>query len=670
MEINFIDYAPWICWISPLIGGLLTFLSKNNTVKGVVASSSVLASWASALLMIPIISTNQVLNIKSSWVSLQVGGSINLGILVDSLSIIMANIVSFASFLILVYSIWYMKREYGQARYWALMSLFTSSMLLLVLADNFILFFIGWKIVGLCSYALIGHYYRDEERYWIGGPPPNPFQRPSTCALKALLVTSFGDVAMLAGIILIFLYSRTFDFVTLFDKSSEWMLRAAQSPGLILASIILLLLGVVGKSAQLPLHVWLPEAMAGPAPVSALIHAATMVKAGVYIVARLFPIYYNAYWIYGIREAGYFFQIVAFLGATTAFLAATQAVTALEIKKILAFSTMSQIGYMMMGLGAAGLSQEATIAGYSGSILHLLSHALFKAALFMSAGVVIHLTSSIYIHEKSLDRRRTRLVWFFTWMAVLSLIGAPPFLGFWSKDEILSACLESGQYLLFGLGLLTVFVTCLYSVRMMYHIFHIDLSRLDGGGHVHSEEEPVMVIPIGILSGLSLIIGILGYWFNSLFREIFQRFLSMNLSFETYPKEEWIGSTLTPISSISMIAAALAAGYFYYVKYRADYENFVVRNPVLRKLHKVFWNGWYIDRFYELVFVRSILSVRLRIQDKLETFMDIFWNLGVPKMFSKMNHGLRSMQTGLLSVNMLYVLVFIAVMAIFLLLVM
>lgn len=669
MEISFIDIAPWICWISPLIGALLTFLPKDNVMKGVIASSFILISWISALLMTPLISAEQTLNIKSSWISLQVGESVSLGMLIDPLSIIMANIVSFVSFLILVYSIWYMKEEYGQTRFWALISFFASSMLLLVLADNFILFFIGWKLVGLCSYALIGHYYRDEEKYWIGGPPPSSFQKPSTCALKALLVTSFGDVAMLAGIILLFVYSRTFSFVTLFDTSSEWMHRMAQSPGLVLASIILLLLGVVGKSAQFPLHVWLPEAMAGPAPVSALIHAATMVKAGVYIVARLFPIYYNAYWINGLQEAGYFFQIIAFLGAVTAFLTATEAITTLEIKKILAYSTTSQIGYMMMGLGVAGLSREATIIGYSGSMLHLLNHALFKAALFMLAGAVIHMTGSIYIHEKSLDRRRTQFIWFFMWVSVLSLIGVPPFSGFWSKDEILSACFKSGQFLLFSLGLVTVFATCLYSTRMMYFLFYTDVKMLNDGGHVHSREEPVMVIPIGILSGLSLSVGVLGYWVNNLFEEVFKEFLYIRLHSEAHPEGGLVESILTPLSSTLIIVIALIVGYLYYVKHRADYVNIVIRNPILRSLHKVLWNRWYIDRFYEMVFIRSVLSIRLGIQDKLERSMDVLLNVDVPRMFSRMSHGFRSIQTGLLSLNILYIVIFMVIMIIFILLV-
>mgnify|MGYP001626187443 CR=1 FL=1 len=500
---NLIEYTPWVCWISPLIGALLTFFSRSNTVKGVINSSSVFISWSSGLFMFSLISNKQVLNTKRDWFSLPVGSPVGLGMLIDPLSIIMANNVSFVSFLILVYSIWYMREEYGQARYWPLMSLFTSSMLLLVLADNLILFFIAWKMVGVCSYALIGHYYRDEERYWIGGPPPNSYLKPSTCTLKALLVTSFGDVAMLAGIIIIYLYSGTFSFTTLLDTSSDWMGKMSETPGLILGSTLLLLAGVVGKSAQFPLHIWLPEAMAGPAPVSALIHAATMVKAGVYIVARLFPIYYKAYWINGFQESGYFFQIIAFLGVVTAFITATEAVVALELKKVLAYSTMSQIGYMMLGLGVAGLSTSSIISGYTGSIFHLLNHVLFKAALFMSAGAIIHLTGSIYINEKSLDRRSTRYIWLFTWIATLSLIGIPPFSGFWSKDEILLACLESGQYLLFSLALLTVMVTALYSIRMMYHLFYTNVNNYDRVEVGHAKEDPVMIIPMGVLSTLS-----------------------------------------------------------------------------------------------------------------------------------------------------------------------
>jgi len=668
--VSFIEPASWICWISPLIGALLTCLSKNNTVKGVIASSSVSVSWVSSILMTPLIFSKQVLDVRSGWVSLPLGETISVGMLIDPLSIIMANIVSFVSLLILVYSIWYMRKEYGQLRYWALVSLFTSSMLLLVLSDNFLLFFIGWKMVGLCSYALIGHYYRDEIKYWIGGPPPTPFQKPSTCALKALIVTSFGDVAMLAGIILIFIYSGTFNFTTLLDASSNWMHEMSRTPGLILAFTILLLAGVFGKSAQFPLHVWLPEAMAGPAPVSALIHAATMVKAGVYIVARLFPIYYSAYWVDGIQEAGCFFQIIAFVGVVTAFLTATEAVAALEIKKILAYSTMSQIGYMMLGLGVAGLSYSSTLSGYAGSIFHLLSHALFKAALFMSAGVIIHSTGSIYIHEKTADRRNIRFVWLFTWIAVLSLVGVPPLSGFWSKDEILSACLESGQYLLFSIALMTVFATCLYSVRMMYHIFHVRVNILSEEEHSHIKEEPVMIIPIGILSMLSLGIGIVGYWFSKSFKETFQGLLTMSLYSEHPLHIGGIEPILASLSSISIIATAITASYLYYVRHKADYKTLLIRIPLLSVLHKVFWNRWYIDKFYELVFVKSVISVRSSIQDRVERAMDAFLNKGVPIMFSKMYYGLRSMQTGLLSINILYVFAFLAIMIIFVLLVM
>ncbi|MCD6236091.1 MAG: NADH-quinone oxidoreductase subunit L, partial [Thaumarchaeota archaeon] len=403
-----LNYAPWLCWLFPFIGALLAVLigrEEDVKLKGSIAALFTFLAWVMALLMLPDALTGGTRDIRFAWISLPYGKPVGIGVLVDPLSVIIANIVAFISFLVLVYSIKYMEGEPGQARYWGLMSFFVGGMLLLVLSDNFISFFVGWKIVGLCSYALIGHYYRDERKYWIGGPPPYPFQKPSLCGLKALLVTTFGDVSMLAGTLIIYLYAGTFNFVELFSTTNVWMAKMAADPGVLTLTILLLLGGPIAKSAQFPLHTWLPEAMAGPTPVSALIHAATMVKAGVFIVARLFPIFFSGYWVNGFSEAYTFFPVLAVLGAVTAFLTAAEAMAALELKKILAYSTMSQIGYMMLGLGVAGMSANAALTGYVGGIFHLLSHALFKAALFLAAGVILHATGSIYIHEKALSRK-------------------------------------------------------------------------------------------------------------------------------------------------------------------------------------------------------------------------------------------------------------------------
>ncbi|MEN2974623.1 MAG: NADH-quinone oxidoreductase subunit L [Candidatus Caldarchaeales archaeon] len=665
MEI--LEIAPWICWISPLIGALLTFTSKKNSVKGLVTSISIFTSFISSLFMLSNVIEHKSFEIKIKWIDLQQGEPISLGVLVDALSATMSCIVSFVSLLILLYSIWYMREEYGQARFWSLMSLFTSSMLLLVLADNFILFFIGWKMVGLCSYALIGHYYRDEEKYWIGGPPPNPLQKPSTCALKALLVTSLGDVAMLSGILLIFIYSGTFNFTTLFTTSSTWISKMIDTQNLFTLSTILLLLGVIGKSAQFPLHVWLPEAMAGPAPVSALIHAATMVKAGVYIIARLFPIYYKAYWVDQFQEAGYYFQIIATVGTVTAFLTATEALASIELKKVLACSTMSQIGYMMLGLGVAGMSHTSIVSGYIGSILHLLNHALFKAALFMCAGIVIHLTGSIYLYKSTLNRRNLFLTWLFMWIAVLSLIGLPPLSGFWSKDEILIACIESGQYVFFLFAVLTILVTCLYSLRMMYYLFHRSLAS----NNHHGGEEPIAWMPIGILSTLTLIIGIIGYQYVEFFKEAFSNYFALFLNSESLHHETNLYvNIITIVTSLLIISVAIVASYIYYFKYKGDYIGIIERNPVLRTMHRILWNRWYLDRFYEIVFVRSILKIRSEVQNRSENLMDSILNIGVPRLFSKMYDTLKYIQTGVFSINMFYILVFLISIFIFTLMVM
>ena len=538
------------------------------------------------------------------------------------------------------------------------MSLFVGGMLLLVLADNFILFFIGWKIVGVCSYALIGHYYRDERKYWIGGPPPHPFEKPSTCGLKALIVTTFGDVAMLAGILIIYLYAGTFNFPTLFSTTSIWMAKMAANPGIITLTTILLLSGPIAKSAQFPLHVWLPEAMAGPAPVSALIHAATMVKAGVYIVARLFPIFFNGYWVNGFSEAFNFFPIVALLGALTAFITATNAMVSLELKKILAYSTMSQIGYMMLSLGVAGMSINATITGYVGGLYHLLSHALFKATLFLCAGLVIHVTGSIYIHEKGLNRKYLPMTWIFMWFSALSLAGVPPFSGFWSKDEILIACVDAGQYGLFLAALLTAGITCFYSIRMIGYIFH---SKSGESEATHGEPK-LMWIPFGILSSLTLIIGLIGHWFGEALHEIFKEYfidvLGVPLTASVHTPTSLI-KIIVPSSSMAMLLIAGVPAYIFYISRRIDSWKIVSANKTLRILHKILWNRWYIDKFYAMTFVRGLHLSRPIIQKYVEDSIDLLLNVGIPKFFAVMCNGFRRIQTGVAPINILYILIFL-----------
>ena len=296
---------------------------------------------------------------------------LEVGVLVDPLSIIICNVVAFISFLIVVYSTGYMHGDQGLTRYWFFFLFFIGSMLLLVISDNLVQVLIGWEGVGLCSYGLIGYYYRDKKERWLGGPPPTKMFPPSHCGMKAFVVTGIGDVFILGAIFVIFNFAGTFNFVELIETAPEWLAAISAMPGLLALTAVLFLGGPIGKSAQFPLHEWLPEAMAGPTSVSALIHAATMVKAGVYLVARMSPVFYIGYWIEHIPEAQVFFIAIAVVGAFTAFLAASQAMVSVELKKILAYSTVSQIGYMMLGLGVSGLSEGAFVAGLTSGVFHL-----------------------------------------------------------------------------------------------------------------------------------------------------------------------------------------------------------------------------------------------------------------------------------------------------------
>ena len=662
------DLAPWLCWILPIIGGLLALLLDriNKTLRDFTAVSLSLPGWLMASLMLPELFTQRIIDKLILWITLPSGASVGMWMLIDPLSVILTNIVAFLGFIILVYSIRYMEDEPGQTRYWFLMSLFIGSMLLLVLADNLVLFFIGWKIVGLCSYALIGHYYSDEKKYWIGGPEPFQFQKPSRCGLKALLVTTFGDISLLAGIIIMYIYSGTFNFIELYQTAGSWLGSIAATPGMITLLAILILGGPIAKSAQFPLHEWLPEAMAGPTPVSALIHAATMVKAGVYFVARILPVFFYAYWMAEYPEAAAFFLLTAAIGVFTAFLTGSQAMVSLELKKALAYSTMSQIGYMLLALGVAGLSVNNFASGVSAGIFHLISHGIFKAALFLCAGVLIHVSGSIYMHKMDTTRRSMPLTWLFMWIVSLSLMGVPPFSGFWSKDEVLSSCLESGQIVMFIVASLTVAVTSFYTVRFMGMIFHgeknIDKNEV-------RETGSLTLISYGVLAALTVILGIMGPWIGGFLKETFQEYFSRSLGL-TLGSDRIIsiGSNvnstlipseiLLPATSILMILMGGIPAYRLYISHKSRPEEIMNEYSVLRRLHSFLWNRWYIDAFYNRVFVEGIISLRSPLVKFVEQPIDYALNVGVPNFFAVANKYLRKVQTGIISVNMLYVMAF------------
>jgi len=595
----------WASWLTPLVGALLTpllaRLGKKVRDYGAVAFSFLGMLMAFNLLPLLFQEVKWPLTSQVSWLLIPgapILSEVKAGILLDPLSIIMANIVAVVSFLIMVYSVGYMHGDPGLTRYWFFMNFFIANMLLLVLADNFLLLLVGWEGVGLCSYALIGYWYQDSREgwlhYWVGEPPEA--YPPSHCGMKAFLVTRLGDLLMIAGVLIIAVLTGSLDFAELAEAGK------AVPPGLhplLPAALILILGGAVGKSAQLPLMEWLPDAMAGPASVSALIHAATMVKAGVYLVARLFPIALE--WSLVIPEAMNFFYAAMWIGAITAFIAATQALVSTELKKVLAYSTVSQIGYMMMALGAGGITM-GLIAGYVGSIFHLMNHAVFKAALFLAAGSVIHACGSRFLRDMGGLRRYMPLTFYSMLFAALALMGLPPFGGFWSKDLVLAATLSAGEYLVFAIGLVTAILTAFYSMRMIGLVF---VGRSEAGKSKAHEAPRVMWAPYLILAAGSLIIGLVAPVLEHGLEEVFAEYLVIHGA----PHGAGGQELLVPLLSVVAVAVGAVPAYAIYVKGVRSPEEIFSKHPSLEALRRFILRRYYINAIYYRVFADP--SVRL-----------------------------------------------------------
>ena len=619
----------WLCLIFPLFGMLVTpILARISTA--VMNFGAVFFSFLAALCavsMLPLLSQADSLPLESAFVWLSTPIQVSFGVLLDPLSIIVANVVAVISFLIMVYCLGYMKGNPDIMRFWMLMNLFIGSMLLLVLANNLIIIFIGWKLVGLCSYGLIGFYYRDEKEYWIGGPDPYPFDLPSACGVKAFIVTSIGDMPLLGGILIMYFYSGTFNILELYQTAPQWMPAMAATPWMIILVSILLIAGPVGKSAQFPLHEWLPEAMSGPGPVSALIHAATMVKSGVFLIARFIPIFYYAYWSAGVEEAMYFFHIVAWIGAITAFLAASQGLVALELKKVLAYSTVSQIGYMMLALGVSGYSQDILISGYTAGIFHLMSHAMFKACLFLCAGTVIHAAHSIYINEMGALRKFLPYTWLFMGLATLSLIGVPPFPGFWSKETVLKSALESQHYVLFAIALISVIFTAFYSMRyfgMMFHgqaSAHIEKETSKAHHHVGEGYFP-QTFACGALAVGIVLFGLFGLKAEHFLHHLFEIELVHDLSLDTLHLHPAFSKTLMVSLSVGSVLLGAVPAYLFYFARKWNPQTVYDLSPIMRMIHAFLWNRWYINAFYNWVFIQGVMRLARAVADLIEKGVD------------------------------------------------
>jgi NADH-quinone oxidoreductase subunit L len=495
----------------------------------------------------------------------------NLSFQLDPLSAVMAMVVTAVGFLIHVYSIGYMAEDRSYSRFFTLMNLFTFSMLLLVMASNIVLMFVGWEGVGFCSYMLIGFWFEKHSA--------------ANAGKKAFIVNRIGDAGFLLGILFIIVYIGSTEFVTINNAVAGGSL----SSGLITLIAILLFVGATGKSAQIPLYVWLPDAMEGPTPVSALIHAATMVTAGVYMVARMNVFYTMS------ETAGF---IVAIIGAITAVYAGTMALTQNDIKRVLAYSTISQIGYMFIGCG---------VGAYAAGIFHLYTHAFFKSLLFLAAGSVMHALSGELDMRKMGGLKKYMPYTYPTFLIGAIAIAGVPFLsGFFSKDAILTAAFAKGQYVVWALGILGAVLTAFYMFRLIFMTFHgKERINPEVKKHIH-ESPPVMTIPLSILAFFSVIAGYIGLpvvlgknvnLFNNFLKPLMHPVHEAHLSVGT----EWLLILISVVVALSGIFIA----YWFYLKKPDVPHKLVSRFPFL---YKLLYNKYYVDEAYDKIFVKPAIK--------------------------------------------------------------
>jgi NADH-quinone oxidoreductase subunit L len=450
---------------------IVTFTKKMRMTSAVISISAIAAAFVmSIIVLISEISQPGLHGVNIPWMRVS-NVELNMGVMVNQLTAIMFIVVTFVSFMVQVYSVGYMHGDEGFAKFFAFISLFSFSMLGIVISNNLMQIYVFWELVGLCSYLLIGFWYAKPEA--------------SDAAKKAFVVNRVGDFGFFLGIIMVSFRAGTFDFI----KVEEFVRAGGIDPGMMTVIALLLFCGAVGKSAQFPLHVWLPDAMEGPTPVSALIHAATMVAAGVFMVARLFGIFSVS------PDA---MQVIAYTGGFTAIFAASIALTQDDIKRVLAYSTLSQLGYMVMVLGAGG---------YTAGMFHLFTHAFFKALLFLGAGSVIHAMHTNNIWEMGGLHRKMPVTSVTFLIAALAISGIFPLAGFWSKDEILVTLSQSGHKVLYYTAIITAFMTAFYMFRLWILTFLGE--QHDPDSHAH-ESPAVMTVPLMILAFMSVVAGFAG----------------------------------------------------------------------------------------------------------------------------------------------------------------
>lgn len=641
----------WIIPVLPLAGamilglGLISFNKAANAIR-----------QGSAIFIVSLLGMAMVLSFALLWSQIQghppytqmiewaAAGDFRLtmGYTVDHLTAMMLAIVTTVAFFVMIYTDGYMAHDPGYVRFYAYLSLFSSSMLGLVVSPNLLQVYVFWELVGMCSYLLIGFWYDRKAA--------------ADACQKAFVTNRVGDFGLLLGMLALFWATGTFEFELMGERLSDLVQTGAIGSGLAALFAVLVFLGPVAKSAQVPLHVWLPDAMEGPTPISALIHAATMVAAGVFLIARMYPVFEH------VPSA---MNVIAWTGAATAFVGATTAITQNDIKKGLAYSTMSQLGYMVMAMG---------VGAYGAGLFHLMTHAYFKAMLFLGSGSVIHGMEAVVGHDPVLAQdmrlmgglRKYMPITAITFLiGTLAICGIPPFAGFWSKDEVLGATYAANP-VLWGIGWLTAGITAFYMFRMYFNTFEgsfrgtdtaiqkqLKLAQLqkmglslgpgamnpqeltleashdddhqehgdDHGDHHHSSEpheSPItMTLPLMALAIPSILIGLVG----TPFANYFEAFIHPPSEvIEGIPSEFELGEFVTMAgSSIGIALIGITLASLMYLSRKIDPAAIAEK---IQPLYRLSLNKWYFDEVYEVLFVqgsrriaRQVLEVDLRIVD-------------------------------------------------------
>ena len=605
----------------PLLGSFISafFYKKIGDIACQIITSVfvVLGAVFSSLILIETIKTGKVYQLPLfDWIS---SGSLKLhwSIYVDSLTAVMLVVVNSVSALVHIYSIGYMSHDPHKPRFMSYLSLFTFAMLSLITADNFLQLFFGWEGVGLASYLLIGFWFKKESA--------------NNASMKAFIVNRVGDLGLLIAMFLIFKTFGTLNFSEVFSQAAAQSKNSVHIFGsdynLITTICIFLFIGAMGKSAQIILHTWLPDAMEGPTPVSALIHAATMVTAGVFLVARCSPLF---------EYSQYALNLVAFVGATTAIFAASIAIVQTDIKRIIAYSTCSQLGYMFFAAG---------MGAYNVAIFHLFTHAFFKALLFLGAGSVIH----AFHDEQNIEKmggvwKKIPLTYVLMLIGTLALTGFPLLAGFYSKDAIIesayfSKSLFSGYA--FVIGIVTAFITSVYSWRLIFKTFHGKYNNSMSFEKVH-ESGPVMLIPL-----LLLAVGAIfsGYVFHEIFIGEKTEFWGKAIFFLNHVEHGhppmWL-IILVP----TLVISSIPLSFILFLKRKEIVDSFVSTN---KPIHTFLVKKWYFDELYDLIFVRTFRNIGTFLWQKGDVnTIDGYGPDGIAKVVKKISERASKVQSGYL----------------------